>query len=1294
MKTFAPGKIIRPGFLAAALVSAVFFSLKADNAVTGVPEKVLKAASSTVTEKYPDADSVLLDDTEKTVVNSDGTFTATDESYEKILTEKGRRDKRLLSLEYNAPYDRVAIKKLEIIRADGEIIKLDAEANAKEMIDDRQMSSNIFDPNHKVLRLSIPGLEIGDIIHCVTSRVCHKPRMPGAFSSFDVFESESPIISYDFTIEIPDSFPLSKIKIRDPVKDSVVYSVKKEGGKTIHNWRVSNVPRIFDEPDMPPWWTCVQRLLTSTVPDWRDVSKWYWNLCAPKLDAVSQEMKKKTAELTAGITDERKKIEAVFYFVARNIRYMGITTEKEAPGYEPHDVCETFKNRHGVCRDKAALLVSMLRLAGVKAWPVLIYAGPKKDPDVPDPYFNHAIACAETADGGTILMDPTDENTKELLPAYLCDKSWLAAKPDGDTIKVSPVVPAEQNLVVISTRGAADASNTLKAETTIKFEGVNDGLYRGAFSKWKSEQIRDFFEAKLKQAVPGAKLTGLRVTPENLGSMSEPLEAVLNFEAPDYIVRSGRHALVPPPKLITCFGLVNWTLGKTGLKKRKYPLETEAACGARESYDINTGLAGEPVSVPSPESADTPAVSWKKSQTFSSGALKGNSEFLIKTVDISPSEYLGLKSVLKQMEQASRKAVVLRTQRPAPPAAAARGRAGEPDTVILSDEITIDISSKNAWKTVRAVKKKILTYAGKKRNSELKIPYNPVWEKITLTKASVTGPDGKVHELKKEELNLMDASWVAAAPRYPAGKILVASLPGVEAGSVIEHTVERELFNRPLLSVRALFASFDPVESMTVTMTYPAGMSPAIREPSAPFITRETSEKGEVKRAVWRAKDIEPLATEGNIPPLQSFVPCLTVSSGDWKNYTDPAARAITKAADSGSVRDIALKLTSGLKTPLEKIKALRDFAAVKIRPAGPAFGELPPDTVSPALTTLEQGYGDSADRAALLGALFKAAGFEPDYALASDWPAVSPLTELSAGQPQSDIFNCVLVRVKADGGDIWLNDTDQYAKPGSTAHEDRIGLPLGGGPLITVAPAPGCETRVTKVFDIKLDSQGSAIVSQTTSFFGQAFGAASKEYAEMTPENRRRHFQELTAALSQAAEPDGELATDFGSYPGTEKFTVKIENFAVSEKGLSHLALPGHDLLKSVVRAGPEKRVNPWFDSSVVNLAVSYKITLPPNADGVKLLPPDFDWEIPGRGASVKCSSKIIEGTAGAPKIIELTRSVRIPPMWLSPSGYDRLTELQSRLSSHAMKILLWEDKPQPPAKPDKPGEPAGLKI
>ena len=97
---------------------------------------------------------------------------------------------------------------------------------------------------------------------------------------------------------------------------------------------------------------------------WSVVSRWYWDLSKPHLDAITPAMKKQVADLTAGASTDMDRIKAVFYYVSKKIRYMGITPEKDRPGFEPHDVAITYEKKYGVCRDKAALLVSLLRAAG------------------------------------------------------------------------------------------------------------------------------------------------------------------------------------------------------------------------------------------------------------------------------------------------------------------------------------------------------------------------------------------------------------------------------------------------------------------------------------------------------------------------------------------------------------------------------------------------------------------------------------------------------------------------------------------------------------------------------------------------------------------------------------------------------------------------------------------------------------------------------------------------------------------------------------------------------------------
>ena len=110
-------------------------------------------------------------------------------------------------------------------------------------------------------------------------------------------------------------------------------------------------------------------------------------------------------------------------------------------------------------------------------------------------------------------MDPTDENTRDLLPSYDCNRSYLVCKPEGETLRVSPVPMASEHMLRVRTTGTLDASGVLSATSSIAFEGVNDDTYRNAFARWRPDERQRFFGKILKQWVPGFRLTSLTIMP-------------------------------------------------------------------------------------------------------------------------------------------------------------------------------------------------------------------------------------------------------------------------------------------------------------------------------------------------------------------------------------------------------------------------------------------------------------------------------------------------------------------------------------------------------------------------------------------------------------------------------------------------------------------------------------------------------------------------------------------------------------------------------------------------------------
>src|SRR5262249_46863799 len=130
-------------------------------------------------------------------------------------------------------------------------------------------------------------------------------------------------------------------------------------------------------------------LVVTTDPSWEHFSSWWSGVAEAQL-APDDGLKAKVAELTRTAQTTDEKVRALYQFVAADVRYRGLGVGPR-PGYTPRRAIDTLTSRWGVCRDVAALLVAMLRVAGVEAYPVLTNVGEPVLPRIAHEGFNHAI---------------------------------------------------------------------------------------------------------------------------------------------------------------------------------------------------------------------------------------------------------------------------------------------------------------------------------------------------------------------------------------------------------------------------------------------------------------------------------------------------------------------------------------------------------------------------------------------------------------------------------------------------------------------------------------------------------------------------------------------------------------------------------------------------------------------------------------------------------------------------------------------------------------------------------------
>ena len=1225
--------------------------------------KLILDGRTVTTTNYPNADDVMIDDIIQVEYMPNGCAVTWDDTAVKVLTESGRRGNRVLQFRYTQSYEKLTLMLVQTIAEDGKVTDLNVGEITSVMTDRSQMSSNIYDPNHKILQARIPDLQLNMIVRYMVKREIFKPRVPNSFSDYQVFEYSSPILHTAYSVRAPKELPLQNRALLAPVEDTVAYTSEETSEGTLHKWEVNKVPQALPEPQMPQLYTCVQRLLVSTLPSWQDVSKWYWNLCLPHMK-TNEEIEAKVKELTDNIHDDTQKLRAIFRFVSQEIRYMGETTETEAPGYEPHDVVQTFGKRHGVCRDKAVLLCAMLRSAGFTAYPVLISVGPPKDKEVPQPYFNHAITAIEK-DGSYLLMDATNENTMELYPAYLANCSYLVARPEGEDLQRSPVPSSSENRMEIETTSYLNEYGTLTGTTVLRFKGINDSMYRGYFAEITPNDVKSFLERTVNRTIPGAILTDYALSPKDMMDTDTEVSLKLTFNAPSYISGNEVLSFLRVPSFANRFGIHNYIIKDASLDKRRFPFQCRYKCSVTEQYTIHCAPKwGVPEQMPAFKEIDTNTMAYKQDVTYKNHILTSNSEMRFETIQFSPSEYQELKENLKTIEYNRHKMPVLKRKYALP------DPENEPDIVKLSD--TTDITLKNAfsWSEKHYVKYQIMSYGGKKDYSELKFQYIPECEDFKLDFAKVYNGENCT-ELNLAENKLMDAGWNGSAPRYPKGHTLVANLPAVEIGSIVEYqyTYEHKTGDLPFSYVTS-FRETVPVLHQNVTISHPESTQIAFNlsqngafMPKGPDNVeyRKITNFGVVQHS-WTTSNQKAYLHEANLPRLRYIMPSLCVTTGNWKNYCQQLRKAVeARTYDADSLRKIAEDMKG--MDEAKKVRSIRDMVARSIRSAGPGFNQIPFKFMSSAAVTLADGYGNAMDKAILLYALLKAAGLKPEFVLAKGGRNAEVVDEELVKFFAPSLFASPIVRVKCDGKWIWLNESTQYAEPGTCGYEGHKAITLDGK-IFTIDIPDKFKTRDHRKIHIRLFANGDARFEVKDTFYGHSYNAINKTISEQTQEDRRRYHLELLNALSQTATPDGELVTDVKSYPATVSFAANIKNFATEQGDLLYFACPRQSVGTFIVPQN--KRRLPFEYTGSFVMQTDVVIELPSDYPSISYLAPSKKFTLPGETYTYTFSASTGKNN------ITVSSAVNTNPFLIPANKYETLQSVLRQIISPALNTII----------------------
>lgn len=357
------------------------------------------------------------------------------------------------------------------------------------------------------------------------------PPMRGEFYDIVPFWVSEPTVRKVYRVSVPRSKDVQY----EFFQGASASSVKFEGDRAVYTYSISDALPFAAEPNMVDRFDVAPKLMMSSTPTWKEKSLWFHKVNEDYGSFnPTPEAQAKVNELIKGKKTEMERIAVLTHWVADNMRYSGISMGK-GEGYTLHNTETNFTDRAGVCKDKAALLISMLRMAGFEAYPAMTMAGSRIE-KIPADHFNHCVAVVKLSNGTYMPLDPTwVPFNRELWSSAEQQQNYLPGVPEGSDLMLTPVSAPENHLFRMVANTRLEADGTLNGELTVFAEGQSDAAVRRPFLQGFADRVTRALETELQQLSPQAKLVSYSCK-DPKDYQKAPIALTMKFTIPGYAV--------------------------------------------------------------------------------------------------------------------------------------------------------------------------------------------------------------------------------------------------------------------------------------------------------------------------------------------------------------------------------------------------------------------------------------------------------------------------------------------------------------------------------------------------------------------------------------------------------------------------------------------------------------------------------------------------------------------------------------------------------------------------------------
>ncbi len=605
------------------LFTAGFILLLRSIPMAGPVEDLIRNSGNAA--DYPDAAYLVLFDSTRVEVMETGLGYFHTRRLCKVLTASGALDLSVIRYDYDPLSAMAEITEVIIHRSDGSTSRPDL----SKVLDYPAPARAIYWGAREVM-LEVGRLEAGDAVEI---RLFKKgftyallqtedderfiPPMRGHFYDIVPFWHEQPVLEKVYQV----SLPASKQVTYKVYNGNMEVDGKKTGHLQQYTFTARNLMPLKSEPSMADKYDVALKMILTTSPDWESKSTWFFNVNEDYGSFNSTEaIRMKVSEILRGAVNETDSISRLTHWCADEIRYSGISMGK-GEGYTLHTGDMTFTDRAGVCKDKAGMLITMLRAAGFESYPAMTMAGSRIE-NIPADHFNHCVTVVKRKDGRYELLDPTwVPFLRELWSSAEQQQNYLMGLPGGASLMETPVSPPENHWLKMHAVSELSPDGTLNGSITIKAEGQTDAAIRRMFtgqyrSRWKQQ-----IEKELLKIHPAAVL--LEYDMQQPYHYTEgPITMEIRFSIPGFAVITEKEIILKNVLTPDFFRNAQAHLNiSTALKERKYPFRDRCSRLSGLNETIRLPFRVSTADIPVPEPVNGKRVSWSGSYKVSGNEL-------------------------------------------------------------------------------------------------------------------------------------------------------------------------------------------------------------------------------------------------------------------------------------------------------------------------------------------------------------------------------------------------------------------------------------------------------------------------------------------------------------------------------------------------------------------------------------------------------------------------------------------------------------------------------------------------